>query len=334
MPVTLAEFNRGTVPDLDRTVINEFRKANPFLNLLTFDDVVNPAGGGATWTYSYRRQVTQASATFRAINTEYTPSEVTTAVFSSSLAPLGGSYQIDRVLAENDSALASENALQMQNKIQAASTFFNDQVINGDTAVNAAGFDGLNKSLLGSSTEFGTTAVTDWSDWDTNPSAVNKSLDAIDEFLSSLDGQATIVAGNRAVIARVRAAARRAGQYVKSPVDGLVTPNGVPFERELYGGIQGVDAGNTAGSNDPVIPIRSATVGGVASTGLTDLYAVRMGLDGFHGITFTGRSIVRTWLPDFSTAGAVKTGEVELGPVGVALKATRAAAVLRNIKVR
>jgi hypothetical protein len=29
----------------------------------------------------------------------------------------------------------------------------------------------------------------------------------------------------------------------------------------------------------------------------------------------------------------VKTGEVEMGPVAVALKATKAAAVLRNIKV-
>jgi hypothetical protein len=30
----------------------------------------------------------------------------------------------------------------------------------------------------------------------------------------------------------------------------------------------------------------------------------------------------------------VKTGEVELGPVGVALKSTKAAAVLRGVKVQ
>lgn len=61
---------------------------------------------------------------------------------------------------------------------------------------------------------------------------------------------------------------------------------------------------------------------------------MRIGLDGFHGVTTTDGQLVKTWLPDFTTAGAVKRGEVELGPVAVALKATKAAAVLRNIKVR
>ncbi|WKX70042.1 hypothetical protein [Streptomyces sp. XD-27] len=51
-------------------------------------------------------------------------------------------------------------------------------------------------------------------------------------------------------------------------------------------------------------------------------------------MTTTTGDLVKPWLPDFSTAYAVKRGEVELGPVAVALKATRAAAVLRNIKVR
>ena len=89
-----------------------------------------------------------------------------------------------------------------------------------------------------------------------------------------------------------------------------------------------------AGSNAEVVPIRAATVNGTAATGLTDLFAVRAGLDGFHGISFTGAQLVKTYLPDFSTPGAVKLGEVEMGPVGVALKATKAAAVLRNVKVR
>ncbi|MEW1752037.1 hypothetical protein [Streptomyces angustmyceticus] len=37
---------------------------------------------------------------------------------------------------------------------------------------------------------------------------------------------------------------------------------------------------------------------------------------------------VRQWPPDFNTAGAVKRGEVEMGPLAVALTATRAAANL------
>ena len=61
---------------------------------------------------------------------------------------------------------------------------------------------------------------------------------------------------------------------------------------------------------------------------------VRVGMDALHGVAVAGQPLLRTWLPDFSTAGAVKKGECEMGPVAVALKATKAAAVLRNIKVR
>ena len=66
--------------------------------------------------------------------------------------------------------------------------------------------------------------------------------------------------------------------------------------------------------------------------GLTSIYAVRLGLDGFHGVAVPGK-LINWWMPDFSVAGAVKTGEVEMGPVAVALKATKAAAVLRNVRV-
>ena len=66
---------------------------------------------------------------------------------------------------------------------------------------------------------------------------------------------------------------------------------------------------------------------------VTDLYAVRFALDGFKGLSTVGGQLVHQWMPDFSSAKAVKTGEVELGPVGCALMKTKAAAVLRNIKV-
>lgn len=333
MPVTLAEASRGTVTDLDATVIDEYRKLTPLLDLLTFDDVVNPAGGGATMTYGYRRLATQRSASFRQLNTEYTPAEVQTVVKTSSLAPLGGSFQIDRVIAEVGPAFASEIVLQMTQLLKASSAFFHDQVINGDTGTVSYGFDGLNVGLVGSSTEFGTGAITDWSNLDTTATQ-GRIMDELDEFLQSLDGAPTVLVGNRHILARVRGLARRSGQYVNAPVAELFNAQGQPITREQYGNITLVDAGEKAGSSDLVIPVRNATVGGVAQTGLTDLYAIRMGLDGFHGVTFAGRQLARTWLPDFSTSGAVKTGEVELGPVGVALKASRAASVLRNIKIR
>ncbi|MCW2165397.1 hypothetical protein B0I12_002552 [Microbacterium hydrothermale] len=334
MPVTIAEGKSNATTDLDVAVIDEFRKLDAVLDTMIFDDAVNPAGGGATLDYGYRRLATQRNAAFRALNTEYTPEHVTTTKVTVTLAPLGGSFEVDRVIAKIGPAASGSVALNLQQAIKATRTKFQDAVINGDTAVDANGFDGLDKALVGSTTELGATTVTDWSDFDTNARAEHKALDKIDEFLALLDGTPTVILGNAAALARVRAAARRAGQYTKDPVEGLVGANGRPIERETYGGVIFADPGNKPGTNNPIIPIRSATVGGSAQTGLTDLYAYRVGLDGFHGVSIVGGQIVQTWMPDFSSAGAVKKGEVELGPIAVALKATKAAAVLRNVKVR
>ncbi|WP_328673154.1 hypothetical protein [Streptomyces sp. NBC_00328] len=47
-PVTLSEAENNTTDAIDVQVIDEFRKASAVLDALAFDDVVNPAGGGAT----------------------------------------------------------------------------------------------------------------------------------------------------------------------------------------------------------------------------------------------------------------------------------------------
>ena len=83
----------------------------------------------------------------------------------------------------------------------------------------------------------------------------------------------------------------------------------------------------------PIINVKSRTVGGSAKTGITDIYAVKFGVaDGFHGVTLTGNNAITQYLPDFSTPGAVKEGEVEMVAC-VALKNVKAAGVLRNIKI-
>ncbi|MFJ7411591.1 major capsid protein [Streptomyces sp. NPDC098077] len=334
MPVTLAEAKQNAQDDIDVAVIDEFRKESAVLDGLTFADVVNPADGGDTLTYGYRRLITQPTAGFRAINTEYTASEVQTQRYTVDLAVMGGSFRVDRVVARIGPAASGAITLNMTQKIKATRTQFQDTVINGDTAVDAEGFDGLDKALAGSSTEFRAGVVTDWSDFDTDARAEHKALDALDEWLSLLDGSPTIILGNKRALARVRAAARRAGMYTQNPLDGLLGPNGRPIVREQYGDVVFADPGDKAGSNNPIIPVETRTVGAQTNvTGLTDLFAYRVGMDGFHGVACMGGTIVRQWLPSFDTPGAVKTGEVELGPVAVALKSTRAATVFRNVKV-
>ena len=135
MPVTLEQARQNATDALDLTVIDEFR-TNSLMDLITFDDVVNPAGGGATLTYGYRRLAELATAGFRAINTEYTPGEVSTTRHSVDLKVLGGAYQVDRVLANVGPAASGEVALQMQQKIRATQAEFGNAIINGDSAVD------------------------------------------------------------------------------------------------------------------------------------------------------------------------------------------------------
>lgn len=331
MAVSLAESANNAVEDYDPAVIDEFRKESVVLDSLIFDDVVNPAGGGTTLDYGYRRLVTQPTAATRALNSEYSPANVTTEKVSTSLAVMGGSFEVDRVIADIGPAASAAVALNLSQKIKATVTKFQDEVINGDTASDANSFDGLDKALTGSSTEFRASAVTDWSALATTENRLT-ALDAFDEFLSLLDGTPTVLLGNQKALAKIRSIVRGTSLYVREPVEGLVGQGGRPIYRESYGGLIFADPGNKAGSNTPIIPVENRTVG-TAQTNLTDVYAYRVALDGFHGISTVGGRLVRTWLPDFTTAGAVKKGEVELGPIGVALKATKAAAVFRNIKV-
>lgn len=317
MAVTLEQAKLNVQDDLQLGVIDEFRKSTWLFDNLIFDDVVSATGGGATLTYAYTRLKTQPTAGFRNVNEEYATSEVEKQRFTADLKIFGGGFKVDRVIA-NMGGIADEVALQMAQKIKAAGALFNDTVINGDSAVDSKSFDGLEKALKGSSTEYKPAAAIDLSTSEAVTKNFQAFLDALDEFLMTLDGKPSFIGGNTKLIAKLRACARRAGMY-------QVTKDSFGNQVESYGGIPFVDFGSKPGTNDDVVKTET--------TGETSLYAARIGLDGFHGVSMAGQPPVKTWLPDFATAGAVKEGEVEM-IAAVALKATKAAGVMRKIKVK
>lgn len=317
MPVTLEQAKQNAQAAYSPFVIDEFVKTAPILGALTFDDAVSPTGG-STLVYGYRRLVTQATADFRAINHEYKPQEVTTEQVFTELKPLGGSYQVDRILDGLGPAQSGEVALQMTQKIKGAGAFFNDQVINGDSAVNPDAFDGLSTILAGSTTEVDM-ADQPGGDWGavadrTAGIGVNKALRKV---IAKMDGRPSMLLMNQDAIAALQAVADYTSQLTELDFWGRTVTawNGIPL----------IDMGEKAGSGDMAIP--------TDGDGTTDVYAIRFGLDGFHAASTVGGNVIQSWLPDFSTPGAVKTGEVELGPVAPVLRSTKAAAVLRNVKV-
>ncbi len=320
MAVTLAQAKVGLNDKLSPLVIDEFRKSSFLLDHIPFDDCVSQPGGGSTMTYSYTRVITQPTAEFRELNEEFTPQEAAKERHSVDLKIFGGAFQIDRVIADLGGA-ANEVSFQMAQKVKAAAALFTDTVINGDSDTDAKAFDGLEKALAGSSTEFIPEAAIDLSTSQAIDTNYMYFLDALDEFLMGLDGAPDFIGGNTKLIAKLRACARRAGMY-------QTTRNDFGQQVERYGSIPLVDLGAKPGTNDPIVPILDS-----GDTGCTSLYAVRFGLDGFHAVSPMGVPPVRQWLPDYRTAGAVKTGEVEM-VAAVALKATKAAGVMRRIKVK
>ncbi|MEH7511611.1 major capsid protein [Gottfriedia acidiceleris] len=330
MPVTLAQANATKVNKIDQMLVDTFRRASHLLDSLTFDDAVSPGTGGTTLTYGYTRLKTASYAATRAINSEFTAGEAERQAVTTNLAVLGGKYQVDRVI-QRASGNLNEIGFQADQKMKATVNQFHNLVINGDKSSDANAFDGLNKILVGQPTEKNTSAVIDLSTGALITSNYKALLFAIDDWLSEFDGRPDALLLNSKMKLVMQAVAREAGY--KSAVE-----DAFGNKIDAYDGIPLIDLGwyasNNAGATQttPVSQIVNRTVG-TAQTGLTDMYAVQLGLDAFHGISMIGDSIVNQYLPDLTLPGAVKDGEIEM-VAGVALKNTRKAGVLRNIKVQ
>ena len=313
MAITLMEAKVGMADKVDQAVVDMFRRSSVLLDKLTFDNVICPGIGGSTLTYGYIQLKSPASAAVRVVGSEYTPGEAKREKKTTGAAIMGGAFQVDRVL-QNTAGAADEVAFQAEQKIKATANYFHNMVINGDA--DNGGFDGLKKLLAGTQNEIAcATALTTSQDLDDN---YNAFLDEMENFLSCLDGTPSMLLMNRSMLVKLRSIARRAGYYERTQDD---------FGRtvETYAGVPMVDMGQYFDGEK--IQDVVATEGGK-----TCIYAVSLGLDGFHGISPLGDGVINSYLPDPTAPGAVKTGEVEL-VAGVALKNTLKAAVLKDIAI-
>lgn len=325
MPITLAEAKVGMADKVDQQIVDMFRRSSLLLDRLTFDNAISPGTGGSTLVYGYTQLKTPSTAAVRAINSEYTANEAKREKKTTQAIIMGGAFEVDRVIQDTSGAI-DELVFQADEKIKATANFFTHCVINGTTA-SAAGagkapgtFDGLNKLLSGSSTEY--TATADLSTSANVTANYNQFLDELDEFISGLDGMPDMLLMNRKMLSKLRGIARRAGYYESTKDDfGRVV--------ETYNGIALMDAGEYY-DGSKTVDIVADTAAGSGTFGTSDIYAVKFGLDAFHGISPTGTKVITSYMPDLTLPGAVKKGEVEL-VAGVALKNTLKAGHMKGI---
>ena len=323
--ITLQEAKVGMADKVDQKVVDTFRRSSLLLDKLVFDNAISPGTGGSTLTYGYIQLKTPSTAAVRQINSEYTAGEAKREEKTTKAVVMGGKFQIDRVLIGTAGAV-DELAFQTEQKVKATANYFNNLVINGNKASSGTGvlntFDGLDKLLTGTETEI--TSTVDVSTEALMNANYNALLDEVDGFLSALDGKPSMLLMNNKMLAKMRSAARRAGYYSKNRDEfgrTVETYNDIPMYDmgKYYNGTNTVD----------IIPETAAST---SAEGKTDIYAVTIGLDGFHGVSPTGSKVINSYMPDLTKPGAVKDGEVEL-VAGIALKNTNKAGVLRGIKI-
>jgi len=118
--ITLQMAQINARSDIDHAVIDNLRRNSWIFDQVTFDDAVTPGAGGGTLTYGFTLLKTARGASFREINSEYNPAEATREHKTVQLRPFGGSFQIDRVLANLGPAATNETAFQMQQLVVGA----------------------------------------------------------------------------------------------------------------------------------------------------------------------------------------------------------------------
>jgi len=315
MAITLNDIKIGRADKYDRMVIDTFMRKSAILAAMPFDNCISPSGG-STLTYGYIRLKTSPAAEGRAINSDYTAAAATKEAVTTDLQIMGGKYEIDRVLAD---AAPDEIAFQTEEKIQATVNRYHWLFINGDKN-NPTEFDGLAKIVDGSVTDFDGSGI----DLSTMSTAnALKITEALDTAILAMKERPTYILANSKAIVKIQSAAKTLG-YVTQAEDAFGKPV------RAYDGIPMIDLvryyNEDLGSDTEIIGIDDAS-------GKTDIYLVALSMSGVHGITLKGDKAITSRLPNFSEAGAVKSGDVEF-VAGLAVKNTRAIARIKGVQVQ
>ncbi|MEU5429035.1 major capsid protein [Streptomyces olivoreticuli] len=261
MALTLPEAAKLSTTDLQRGVVETFVQESSILDRLPMLTIQGNS-------YAYNEEATLPGVQFRSVNEAYAESTGTVNQKSESLVILGGDADVDKFIVQTRGNLNDQRAIQTRMKVKAAAYKFQDAFFNGDVATDPKGFDGLRKRLTGaqviSAGKDGAPIVGTGAN---DSHAFFDLLDMLVAQVPGLTGSNGALYANRAVIAKVRSAARRIGGFemVREALTGKVvaTYNGIPL----------LDPGQTAAGTD-ILP-QTETQG--TATDASSIYAVKFG---------------------------------------------------------
>jgi hypothetical protein len=154
MALTLAEAAKLSNDTLLRGVIETIIQDSPILQTLPFIEIT---GNGLT----YNRENTAPSAAFFDVGDTWTESTPTFTQITATLKIVGGDADIDNFLLTTRSNIQDLQSAVVSLKAKAVQQKFEDTFVNGDTAVDAKSFDGIDKLATGGqSISMGTNGAT------------------------------------------------------------------------------------------------------------------------------------------------------------------------------
>ncbi len=140
--VTLLEAAKASQDDLEAAVTRIIVEETPMLEEITFRTINGP-------TFRYNREGTLGTISFRGVNGSYTSDAGVINPQSENLVIMGGTVQIDKFEIDVMSNLFDLKMEKYNMKSRAVGIKFSEEFIEGDTSVDAFGFDGIRKRIVG-----------------------------------------------------------------------------------------------------------------------------------------------------------------------------------------
>lgn len=241
-------------------VISLYAEKSDILSAMPFDGIL---GNALTFT----QEGSLPTTAFRGINEGFTPSNGSFAPQTESLYAAGGDLDVDMFIlkTQGEQVRGRHEGL----KVKALAIGITDQIIKGDSATDARGFDGLQKRVTGSQLiENGNTSGGD-----------PLSLTALDMAIDQVDSPTHLIM-SRAMRLKFTSAYRSS-----------VFPNIMMSADETgkqywsYNGLP-ILVGYPQNSNTKILPFTEA--GGGGGTTSTSMYVVNFSEDGVMGIQNSG----------------------------------------------
>lgn len=146
MALTKAQAALLTQDMMQRGVIETITKESAALRYLPFEQVIGTA-------VTYNKESAAASVAWYDVGDTWTEGVTTFAQATQALSVLGGDADVDEFLARTYADPNDLEAAIIEYKAKAIAYEFNTKFFDGDTAVDAKAFNGLNKQLTGGAQE-------------------------------------------------------------------------------------------------------------------------------------------------------------------------------------